>query len=168
MNGHSHSHSHSSEPESPIDAHSHSHSSGHEHSHSSSHSHSHSTNFPQFIAHSPVKAGNGNSSPTRRHFRGASLSLHEPEADDDGLDMPPIPTSKLLQIRASDSESPLTPNYKFVHDEHLSAHHHSGHSHSSGAHEGHSHNMRGVFLHVMAVYSSSSHSLLSTSHIYYL
>lgn len=48
--------------------------------------------------------------------------------------------------------TPLTPNYKFGHDEHLSTHHNSTPSHShSAAHEGHSHNMRGVFLHVMAV-----------------
>ena len=55
--------------------------------------------------------------------------------------------------------TPLTPNYTFGHDEHYTQVHESkhvpnltepsaGHAHS---HEGHSHNMRGVFLHVMAV-----------------
>jgi zinc transporter 5/7 len=55
--------------------------------------------------------------------------------------------------------SPLTPSYKFGHDEHYNAHHfserapnlHAPDLHKSHAHEGHSHNMRGVFLHVMAV-----------------
>lgn len=55
--------------------------------------------------------------------------------------------------------TPLTPSYTFGHDEHYTQVHESkhvpnlrepstGHSHSQ---EGHSHNMRGVFLHVMAV-----------------
>jgi zinc transporter 5/7 len=55
--------------------------------------------------------------------------------------------------------TPLTPNYTFGHDDHYTKVHESkhvpnlrepsgGHSH---AQEGHSHNMRGVFLHVMAV-----------------
>lgn len=55
-------------------------------------------------------------------------------------------------------ESPLTPNYRFGHDPHFEAHHTHGagpnlhdHSHEHHTHEGHSHNMRGVFLHVMAV-----------------
>ena len=65
--------------------------------------------------------------------------------------------------------SPLTPSYRFGHDQHFAQHHdHSkggngrhvhvpnlhdhSHSHSHGGeHEGHSHNMRGVFLHVLAV-----------------
>jgi zinc transporter 5/7 len=45
--------------------------------------------------------------------------------------------------------TPLTPSYNFVFDEHMEKHHHRE---ESGHHEGgHSHNMRGVFLHVMAV-----------------
>jgi zinc transporter 5/7 len=55
--------------------------------------------------------------------------------------------------------SPLTPSYSFGHDDHYEAFHHAqtspnlhDHSHAHESHhEGHSHNMRGVFLHVMAV-----------------
>lgn len=48
--------------------------------------------------------------------------------------------------------SGITPSYKFGFgdDEHLATHHHTVHTHAS-THEGHSDNMRGVFLHVMAV-----------------
>jgi zinc transporter 5/7 len=55
--------------------------------------------------------------------------------------------------------SPLTPRYQFGYDDHIQQHgsghtpnlqHHS-HGHSHEGREGHSHNMRGVFLHVMAV-----------------
>jgi zinc transporter 5/7 len=49
--------------------------------------------------------------------------------------------------------TPLTPSYNFVFDEHMEKHHQREESgHRDGGHEGgHSHNMRGVFLHVMAV-----------------
>ena len=60
--------------------------------------------------------------------------------------------------------SPMTPSYRFGVDEHYASHqhtHHHGHTpnlhdhshvHGSGhSREGHSHNMRGLFLHVMAV-----------------
>ena len=60
--------------------------------------------------------------------------------------------------------SPMTPSYQFGVDEHFASHqhaHHHGHTpnlhdhshvHGSGhSREGHSHNMRGLFLHVMAV-----------------
>jgi Co/Zn/Cd efflux system component len=53
--------------------------------------------------------------------------------------------------------TPITPNYQFGVDEHYKTHHEDEHipnlhnpSHAP-SHEGHSHNMRGVFLHVMAV-----------------
>lgn len=69
------------------------------------------------------------------HSRAPSLQIHAPQ----GLGVP------------EGMQTPLTPGYSFVHDEHLEKHHHDhGHSHGHG-HEGHSHNMRGVFLHVMAV-----------------
>jgi solute carrier family 30 (zinc transporter), member 5/7 len=60
--------------------------------------------------------------------------------------------------------SPVTPNYRFGVDEHYASHQHArhhghtpnlhdhSHVHGSGhSREGHSHNMRGLFLHVMAV-----------------
>lgn len=149
--GHGHSHSQESNGHSPsheVHGHSHSHE---DHSHSYSHSSVHS--HPQSIS-SPTDftAGNGafgSRAHVRRHSRGPSLSIHAPA--DDGLDMPPIPTSKLTHLAVAEVQTPITPNYRFDHDEHLSTHHNSGHSHSSGNHEGHSHNMRGVFLHVMAV-----------------
>jgi len=65
--------------------------------------------------------------------------------------------------------SPVTPNYRFGVDEHFASHQHShlhghtpnlhdhSHVHGSGhSREGHSHNMRGLFLHVMAVSSLPS------------
>ena len=66
---------------------------------------------------------------------------------------------------AQDGTSPLTPNYLFGHDDHFHTYHKTDripnlhdHSHTHHhPHAGHSHNMRGVFLHVMAV----SHGLLS-------
>ncbi|KAL5536997.1 MSC2 [Sanghuangporus sanghuang] len=69
--------------------------------------------------------------------------------------------------------SPLTPSYQFGHDAHYAQHHdHShgahipnlhDHSHSHGGdHEGHSHNMRGVFLHVMADTLGSVGVIIST------
>jgi len=67
------------------------------------------------------------------------------------------PRSTSLQIHTGpggvsrDDKSPLTPNYKFVCDEHMEQHHHDEQTCERGGHEGHSHNMRGVFLHVMAV-----------------
>ncbi len=66
----------------------------------------------------------------------------------------------LLTPQTTDAflSSPLTPGYKFGHDDHFDQHHNSAHvpnlhdhSHGHDRHEGHSHNMRGVFLHVMAV-----------------
>lgn len=57
--------------------------------------------------------------------------------------------------------SPITPSYDFARDAHFEDHHTSSHVPNAHdhvhihdeAHEGHSHNMRGVFLHVMAVCS---------------
>ena len=55
------------------------------------------------------------------------------------------------QSQFDNADVPLTPLYQFEHDDHLE-HFHGQQPHSSThAHEGHSHNMRGVFLHVMAV-----------------
>lgn len=66
------------------------------------------------------------------------------------------------------SSSPLTPSYRFGHDDHFDTHHHSehvpnlhDHTHKHEHHEGHSHNMRGVFLHVMAVSTRKVHYKIS-------
>jgi solute carrier family 30 (zinc transporter), member 5/7 len=89
----------------------------------------------------------------RRHSRRApSLQLHD---------------DTRLGIEGALPHSPMTPSYVFGVDEHFasqqSAHLHTpnlhDHSHNHGhSREGHSHNMRGLFLHVMAV--SGFHSPL--------
>jgi solute carrier family 30 (zinc transporter), member 5/7 len=71
--------------------------------------------------------------------------------------------------------SPITPGYRFGYDDHFETHH--VHQHENGSarapantpayahthsHEGHSHNMRGVFLHVMADTLGSVGVIIST------
>lgn len=118
---------------------------------SSTISHSHTT--PNLAARA-----NGH----RKHSRRApSLQLHGAER---------------LGIEGDD-HSPMTPNYRFGVDEHFASHQHShlhghtpnlhDHSHVHGSghlREGHSHNMRGLFLHVMAV--SSLLSLVSPNFVW--
>ncbi|KAH9993673.1 cation efflux family-domain-containing protein [Russula compacta] len=69
--------------------------------------------------------------------------------------------------------SPMTPSYRFGIDEHFASHQHThlhnhtpnlhDHSHVHGhSHEGHSHNMRGLFLHVMADTLGSVGVIVST------
>ena len=89
---------------------------------------------------------NGLGHQAKRRSRGSSVSVDA------------APAVKLLRPPiASTTTTPLTPNYTFGHDDHYTEHHDSkhtpnthNHSHAP-VHEGHSHNMRGVFLHVMAV-----------------
>ena len=124
--GHSHSHSHSHSPDHPIDTHSHTHTSS-----------------------APARAG--------LHSRHQSLEIKvEPPSH-----LHLHPAHARLQAENSLPISPITPNYKFGHDDHFETHHSSGHapnlhdhSHVPDHHEGHSDNMRGVFLHVMAVIAS--------------
>ncbi|KAI0305962.1 cation efflux family-domain-containing protein [Multifurca ochricompacta] len=99
----------------------------------------------------------------RTHSRRApSLQIH----DDSRLGV--------LRLQGVDP-SPVTPNYRFGVDEHFASHqhaHHHGHTpnlhdhshvHGSGhSHEGHSHNMRGLFLHVMADTLGSVGVIVST------
>lgn len=82
----------------------------------------------------------------RTHSRRApSLQLHDAAS---------LGTSHLGGV----VNSPVTPSYRFGEDEHFASHlqghtpnlHDHSHVHGSGR-EGHSHNMRGLFLHVMAV-----------------
>ncbi|KAF9460499.1 cation efflux family-domain-containing protein [Collybia nuda] len=155
-----HSHSHSPPPENPR-SHSHSHSHSHspeEHAHSlphNSHSHSHSPP-PPLVTH--LSGSDVTKSPTRRHFRGPSIQIHPVPFDQEGSVLSPISPNL---IHPKDLLTPLTPSYKFTHDEHLTTHHNTGHSHSV-VHEGHSHNMRGVFLHVMADTLGSVGVIIST------
>ena len=102
---------------------------------------------------------NGHGHQAKRRSRGSSVSVDAALAVK--LLRPPI---------ASSAVTPLTPNYTFGHDDHYTHHHDSkhtpnthNHSHAP-VHEGHSHNMRGVFLHVMAV----SVFLLARSSVYRL
>ena len=94
----------------------------------------------------------------RKHSRRApSLQLHD---------------AGLLHADGT-ANSPMTPGYRFGVDEHFASHqnthlhghtpnlHDHSHVHGSGhSREGHSHNMRGLFLHVMAVSSFPSPSSL--------
>ncbi|KAE9393476.1 cation efflux protein [Gymnopus androsaceus JB14] len=146
--GHSHSHS--------VDDHCHSHSDEHGHSHSHSvddHSHSHSNNHSEENHSHSHSHPHSNSLPTplpekqlKRNFLGPALHLND--------DLMP--------------DSPLTPSYSFTHDEHYEKHHAEApapnlHNHSHApSHEGHSHNMRGVFLHVMADTLGSVGVIIST------
>jgi hypothetical protein len=71
----------------------------------------------------------------------------------------------LLNQHGGAALSPITPSYTFTHDEHYERHHNAesapnlhapAHAHAH-EHEGHSDNMRGVFLHVLAVSSRDLH-----------
>ncbi|KAJ7880282.1 cation efflux protein [Mycena olivaceomarginata] len=175
---HSHSHSHSepcaedhahshSPPPSPPAAHAHSNGLSHSHSHSPpSHSHdSHASDANHSHSHSdgtlsPLQNGHSHSHepPTpasanpKRLFNGQSLHVH-----------PKTPNSSMFEVA-----TPITPNYRFGVDEHYKTHHEDEHipnlhppSHAP-SHEGHSHNMRGVFLHVMADTLGSVGVIIST------
>lgn len=155
---HHHSHSISISPPSPMSP-----ISGHSHSHSLElhanslpqgvhrHSHSHPLKGAPAIVFSDLhdNSEHHDLAPVQRH-----LSLLSPsQSSKDGLS-PPSPGAELQHML-----SPITPRYTFGHDEHFKQHgsehapnlHDHSHSHSHGEREGHSHNMRGVFLHVMAV-----------------
>uniref|UniRef100_A0A0W0FWX2 Cation efflux protein transmembrane domain-containing protein n=1 Tax=Moniliophthora roreri TaxID=221103 RepID=A0A0W0FWX2_MONRR len=141
--GHSHSHAHSEEP-----SHSDSESDSEDHSHS--HSHSHSLNEQ------------GQHSRTRS--RPTSIQITPPEYN---------VSDSVEGLMANRASSPITPNYSFGHDAHFATHTHSEHTpnlhdHSHlPSHEGHSHNMRGVFLHVMADTLGSVGVIISTLLIQY-
>ncbi|KAI0047247.1 cation efflux protein [Auriscalpium vulgare] len=110
----------------------------------------------------PILHGNGNAR-AGRHLRAPSLRINHDQANGG---------SRLDALRSEGEEtfSPVTPNYRFGEDEHFASHDHGhhlpnlhdhshvGHSH----HEGHSHNMRGVFLHVMADTLGSVGVIVST------
>ncbi|KII85771.1 hypothetical protein PLICRDRAFT_44173 [Plicaturopsis crispa FD-325 SS-3] len=187
----SHSHSHDDHGHSHDD-HGHSHD-DHGHSHED-HGHSHGGHDDPHIHHAPEPlhshshnhdgAAHDPGSPDKgpkRHFRGPSLLIHAPDGSHHGHshdhhdDHPPLATpSRLLAPHIAETMSPITPSYRFGHDDHYEAHHTSSHApnlhapnlHDHAAHEhgheGHSHNMRGVFLHVMADTLGSVGVIIST------
>ena len=80
------------------------------------------------------------------------------------------PTDKSADISSASPSalvSPLTPSYSFTHDQHIAQHHPEIHNHHRHSDEGHSHNMRGVFLHVLADTLGSVGVILSTLLIRY-
>ncbi|RPD64317.1 cation efflux protein [Lentinus tigrinus ALCF2SS1-6] len=187
---HSHSHSHSIQDHCDDDAHSHSHShstplplpssvGGHSHSYSISHppsdphSHSHSAHE---LSHSHSHAPNPSNDTSNTHKSSAPTrpGLHSRHPSLETKVDPPShlhlhPAHARLQAENSLPISPITPNYKFGHDDHFETHHSSGHapnlhdhSHVHDHHEGHSDNMRGVFLHVMADTLGSVGVIVST------
>jgi zinc transporter 5/7 len=88
---------------------------------------------------------------------GVSLPSNEP-AENIANASPPTPF---------DAFTPLTPSYSFTHDTHLAQHHPEIHTRHGQSDEGHSHNMRGVFLHVLADTLGSVGVILSTLLIRY-
>ncbi|QRV88742.1 cation efflux family protein [Ceratobasidium sp. AG-Ba] len=149
--GHSHDHSeHGDHGHSHDDDHGHSHSGDHGHSHDNDHGHSH----------------NGDHGHSHDEDHGHSHVAPE------GLLSPTLPyipagmRSSPIQIQSSNdtATSPITPAYPYYNDPH-DAHHHGGGNSTSHAHaheHGQSHNMRGVFLHVMADTLGSVGVIIST------
>ncbi|RDX54355.1 cation efflux protein [Lentinus brumalis] len=172
--GHAHSHTHSSPVSLPPSTRGHSHSHSISHPPSDPHSHSHSAHEPlQSHSHTPDHPKDTHSHthtssvPTRPglHSRHQSLEIKV----DAPSHLPVHPAHARLQAENSLPISPITPNYKFGHDDHFETHHSSGHApnlhnhnHVHDHHEGHSDNMRGVFLHVMADTLGSVGVIVST------
>jgi len=178
--GHSHSHGGHSHG-------SHSHSHG---SHSSpvsisppSHTHDHDRTVPSVngmnaIRLSPSSPQSSESFPTFPSTR-SPLSPRMPRSSGhkhrrtashiDILDISRPQVNSLGELTAEVPFTPITPGYEFGQDPHFAEHHHShhvpnshDHAHHAVVHEGHSHNMRGVFLHVMADTLGSVGVIIST------
>ncbi|KZT43171.1 cation efflux protein [Sistotremastrum suecicum HHB10207 ss-3] len=169
---HGHSHSHG-----PQESHSHSatHSSGHHHDHAS-HGHSHD-NGHSHDSH-PGHHSHGATSEEHHHSHSPTLeksptspSHHDHSRHSSPEHSPTHERLRELQLEVPTADgSPITPTYKFGHDPHFESHHHEHHTPNSHDHshshernaEGHSHNMRGVFLHVMADTLGSVGVIIST------
>ncbi|KAF9221416.1 cation efflux protein [Gyrodon lividus] len=159
-----------------------------DHTHSHTHEHSDkSHSYPDPHPHSPpIGAEQMQETPKastirgrKPHSRGPSLQI-TPE-NSQSLSIPTIQVPfPLLSPTAVDS--PISPSYPSTlkHDNHHLHHHcdnggghgyiHHEHTHEHGHgldHEGHSHNMRGVFLHVMADTLGSVGVIISTLLIQY-
>ncbi|KAH8832528.1 hypothetical protein DL96DRAFT_1582497 [Flagelloscypha sp. PMI_526] len=103
--------------------------------------------------------------PTRRPFAGAPLDTRRSRRTE-SISGP--------LLSAQFVETPITPAYKFVHDDHIEQFHggglrvvtsgngHAGHDHGHGHGHWARHNMRGVFLHVMADTLGSVGVIIST------
>ncbi|KIJ55441.1 hypothetical protein M422DRAFT_57868 [Sphaerobolus stellatus SS14] len=156
----------------------------HTHGHSDHHSHSHSppqagghrrtlsVAVPQSTnANIPIN-GNPGSGPPRSPLSPVSPNrspVHTHRRTASHLDVLEISRQGASNGLVS-PDTPLTPGYEFGRDPHFAEHHHSvrapnSHDHSHHPvvhHEGHSHNMRGVFLHVMADTLGSVGVIVST------
>ncbi|KAJ6504837.1 cation efflux protein [Mycena vitilis] len=181
------SHAHSHSPPSPTHSHSQDCAEDHSHSHSHSpppspsgdHAHSHSPVSPHAHSHSPPPPEHGHD-PHQSHSNESRSPLQNGHAHSHGASQTPIArrqfTGSSLQVHPKqppgspmfESSTPITPNYQFGIDEHYKTHHEDEHvpnlhnpSHAP-SHEGHSHNMRGVFLHVMADTLGSVGVIIST------
>ncbi|PPQ63373.1 hypothetical protein CVT24_005638 [Panaeolus cyanescens] len=167
---HTHSHSHDKHAEDSVDS--------DKPAHGRSNSLSISPQTSMSGTDQPPLAQGHQVGPVKRHSRGPSISVelasplspvvpHHQRLTSITGRPPPLPLSPGLQ-------TPLTPNYTFGRDEHYEKVHMSAgtktpgpnlhdHSHGHGhGHEGHSHNMRGVFLHVMADTLGSVGVIIST------
>ena len=157
-NAASHNHSHSQPP-----SRTNSHSSDHlpadgNHSHSHPNTHTYQTTLNGLTAKYPHSRS---TSPSRkRPVNIPPLAITPPEEED----IYPLHNPVLSRVRGSPDQdsvpSPMTSNYQFGHDDRYDKFHSStkkkcpnlhDHSRAHDSHEGHSHNMQGVFLHVMAV-----------------
>ncbi|KAG9100893.1 putative zinc transporter msc2 [Ceratobasidium sp. 370] len=174
-------HSHDSEHE---DHHGHSHDGDHGHSHDGDHGHSHNGDHGYSHSsghshsdnhgHSHDDHHNQSYNQTHAHLR-IQAPAHDEGASPDGLLSPTLPfmpsnmRPSPIQIPTHHDErnsavmSPITPAYPYYNDPH-EAHHHGGgsSSHEHGHEHGQSHNMRGVFLHVMADTLGSVGVIVST------
>jgi len=127
------------------------------HGHSHSHGHSHDDHDDDTHAHSH----------SQDHGHSHAQHSHSPDTPD-YPSAPHISVSESDEPRVPDvfkfdsTDMPLTPSYHFEHDDHLE--HFHGHQPHLSEHiqEGHSHNMRGVFLHVMADTLGSVGVIIST------
>ncbi|KAI0343137.1 hypothetical protein BDW22DRAFT_1428569 [Trametopsis cervina] len=133
-------------------------------SHSRSHSHSHSPSLSSSHLHTQTQLRSSSHS----HVTPSSPSDHSHphshihNTGNNGL----LAARHLSHV----GDSPITPNYRFEHDDHYEEHHYHQHGPNihdhahmhDHKHEGHSHNMRGVFLHVMADTLGSVGVIIST------
>ncbi|KZT09903.1 cation efflux protein [Laetiporus sulphureus 93-53] len=163
-----HGHSHDHHDHAHGDVHSHSHTHAHEESHLHSGSPPESPPIPAHHAHSHTMdpiinvSGMEPGSPTSPHPHFTRHAVHHSLSENELL---------VSNSPGTHADSPITPHYSFEHDTHYETHHSSAHEpnlhdhshvHEHHEHEGHSHNMRGVFLHVMADTLGSVGVIIST------
>ncbi|KIK23664.1 hypothetical protein PISMIDRAFT_451628 [Pisolithus microcarpus 441] len=187
--GHGHSHDHCGHSPPQVHSHAHNHS-PHLHDPKLDHPHPHEHNHPHLHtaenhhrAHDHLANGtaqrnvlqNNVTNGRKPHSRGPSLITNQ-----EGLQDFASPSQVPFPVTSPTStDSPISPNYPktlthdhhhthHCHDHHDDEHHHHAHSHGHcHDHEGHSHNMRGVFLHVMADTLGSVGVIISTLLIQY-